>query len=268
MKSIKLNDAVNEQIAMASETAGYLWSRGWAERNAGNISLNLTEIIGGVPPMDDFVYVEMANVPKEAANKVFFVTGTSQRLRELTHPHKVGCILRFDETAGGYHVIWGGDNRPDFRPTSEFIPHLLIHLDRLAGDSSHRAIVHTHPIELICLTHYPKLHDKEDELNFALWSMLPEVRAFVPKGVAITPYTLPGSEKLARLTVEGLRHRDVVLWNKHGAIASAENSLEAFDFIDVANKGAIIYLKCLTSGFTPLGLTREELDELVQVLNL
>jgi rhamnulose-1-phosphate aldolase len=59
-----------------------------------------------------------------------------------------------------------------------------------------------------------------------------------------------------------------VLWNKHGAIASAENALQAFDFIDVSNKGAIIYLKCLASGFTPLGMTPEEMDELVHVLNL
>ena len=36
------------------------------------------------------------------------------------------------------------------------------------------------------------------------------------------------------------------LWEKHGAVATGKDLLEAFDFIDVANKGTIIFLKCLS----------------------
>ena len=34
--------AVVEQIA---EVAGYLWEKGWAERNGGNITVNVTEFV-------------------------------------------------------------------------------------------------------------------------------------------------------------------------------------------------------------------------------
>ncbi|MBN2652058.1 MAG: rhamnulose-1-phosphate aldolase [Spirochaetales bacterium] len=267
--SVILNDLVKEEISKVSEVASYLFSKGWAERNGGNISINLTEIFTGLPEsFDEFTYVSVANFPKEAANKVFFVTGTGKRLRELNKPEKVSCIIKFDDSASGYHIIWGGNNDPSFRPTSELISHVKIHLDKIAEGSDHRTIVHTHPIELICMTHYYRFNTDEQAFNFAIWSTLPEVRAFVPRGVGITPYTLPGSEALADLTVAALRSKDVAIWNLHGALATGRDAHEAFDFIDVANKGATIFLKCLASGFSPLGMSQENLDELVEVFGL
>jgi rhamnulose-1-phosphate aldolase len=268
-KKIDINDAVTKQIERATETAQYLWSRGWAERNGGNISLNLTDIIGRLPnDFTGFRHVQTTDAPPDAAGKVFFVTGTQARLRELTRPAETGCILRYNDDCSGYHLLWGGNESPDFRPTSEFVPHVRVHLDKLASGSNHRAVLHTHPIELICMTHHPGYHDNEEAMNNAIWSMLPEVRVFVPRGIGITLYTLPGSGELADLTVKALQKHDVALWNKHGAVATGRDALEAFDYIDVANKGATIFLKCLASGFKPLGMTRDELDELVQTFDL
>ena len=31
------NDSISEIISQIAEVAGYLWERGWAERNGGNI---------------------------------------------------------------------------------------------------------------------------------------------------------------------------------------------------------------------------------------
>ncbi len=166
MHTISLNKAVTLQIDKAIEAASYLWEREWAERNGGNISLNLTEIIGDLPDdFSDFPYVEDKTVPPEAAGKVFFVTGTGERLRELSRPSVTSCIVRYDDDANGFHVLWGGDDRPDFRPTSEFISHVKIHLDKLAGGSDHRCVLHTHPIELICITHHPDIFNNEELLN-------------------------------------------------------------------------------------------------------
>ena len=264
-----MNDAVKTEIAKASEAGSYLWEREWAERNGGNISLNLTDIIGELAGnFDGYRYVECDNFPKAAAGMVFFVTGTGERLRELTRPSEAGCIVRFDQEVNGFHVLWGGKSLPDYRPTSEFISHVKIHVDKQKYAPEHRAVIHTHPLELICITHHPELDTDEEALNNIIWSMLPEVRAFVPKGVGITSYTLPGSLELANKTVKSLRTRDVTLWNKHGAISTGADALEAFDYIDVANKGAKLYLKCLASGFVPKGLTTEEMDELVVEFNL
>ena len=44
MKLIK-NDKLECQIADVAEVSGYLWQRGWAERNGGNISVNVTDLL-------------------------------------------------------------------------------------------------------------------------------------------------------------------------------------------------------------------------------
>lgn len=238
------------QIDRAVEAAGYLWEKGWAERNGGNISVNLNGLT------DDFdltgcLHVPRLDIPSEAAGMVMFVTGTGKRLRDLRDPTAAACVLRVDENADGYHIVWGG-NSEGFAATSELPSHIGLHL---SGDVAKRAVLHTHPTEIIALTHHPALGFDGEALNNALWSMLPEVRAFVPRGVCLIPYLLPGSVELAEATASALASHDVAVWAKHGALALGHDALDAFDFIDVANKGAMIYLRCLAAGFKPVGLS-------------
>jgi rhamnulose-1-phosphate aldolase len=251
------------------EAATYLWQRGWAERNGGNISIHLTDLLE-IKELkeDEFRFIEDRRFPETAAGKIFFVTGAGERLRELSIDGKAGCILRFNNDATGYHILWGAKENDNFGPSSEFITHLKIHLDKIASSSMHRVVIHTHPDDLICLSHHPKYAFKEELFTNCCWIMLPEVRAFCPKGIGLVPYTLPGSDILADLSVEALRNKDVVVWGKHGAIASGDDALVAFDFIDVANKGAKLFLKCLASGFQPIGLSIKELKELVKAFKL
>ena len=49
MNRIELNDAVLAEIEKVVDVAGYLWQREWAERNGGNISVDVTEIFGPAP---------------------------------------------------------------------------------------------------------------------------------------------------------------------------------------------------------------------------
>lgn len=35
--------ALAHEIGQIAEAAGYLWQKGWAERNGGNITVNITE---------------------------------------------------------------------------------------------------------------------------------------------------------------------------------------------------------------------------------
>lgn len=51
MKNIELNYHVTKEIAKAFEAASYLWQREWAEQNVGNISLNISDIIGEFHPV-------------------------------------------------------------------------------------------------------------------------------------------------------------------------------------------------------------------------
>ena len=264
---MELNHAVGREIEKISEVAGYLWQREWAERNAGNISLNLTGLLE--VKNNDIAgrkYIK-CSMPAEVAGLVIFVSGTGERLRDLIKtPEKAACIIAVDSKAEGYRIIWGGEGRPDIKPTSEFVTHLAIHRFNHQSGNNHRCIVHTHPAELIALSHHSVFGHNQDALNKALWSMLPEISLFVPKGICLIPYALPGSKALADYTVEGLKKHSVILWAKHGALATGADAHEAFDYLDVANKGAKIYLKCLQAGFYPEGMSDEEMEGLKTLL--
>jgi rhamnulose-1-phosphate aldolase len=274
MTKITLNGLVVEQISKVSEAGQYLWQREWAERNGGNISVDLTEIFGEVPSdLSVFPHCFLKSVgeftfPKESAGHIFFVKGTGERIRDLNAPENAGCVLRIDDEANGYHVLWGGRGLDDYAPTSEFISHVEIIMAKQSIGSNDRCVMHTHPIELIMLSHHPDYAHDDALYTQMCWQMLPEVRAFVPRGIGIVPYCMPGSQKLAKGTTEKLMSYDVAIWEKHGAVATGKDALEAFDYIDVANKGAKLFLGCLASGFVPEGVSSADLLDLKETFNL
>ena len=46
MKSILDNrPELAKEVNKVAEVAGYLWQKGWAERNGGNITVNITEYV-------------------------------------------------------------------------------------------------------------------------------------------------------------------------------------------------------------------------------
>ena len=46
MKSILENrPGLAKEVNKVAEVAGYLWQKGWAERNGGNITVNITEFV-------------------------------------------------------------------------------------------------------------------------------------------------------------------------------------------------------------------------------
>ncbi len=260
---MELNQKVAEEIGKISEVAGYLWQREWAERNAGNISLNITGLQAiSAADKEGKAFYE-CKMPAEASGMLIFITGTGERLRDLRFtPERAACIIAINDDATGYHIVWGGEGNPNIRPTSEFVSHLAIHLFNVKQGNGHRCVLHTHPLELIAISHHKEIGKNEEMLNNALWSMLPEIRVFVPKGIFVAPYELPGSVALANLTIEGLTKRSVILWSKHGALATGEDAIKAFDYIDVANKGAKIYLMCLQAGFVPEGMSQQDMKDL------
>ncbi|MCE0495885.1 rhamnulose-1-phosphate aldolase [Vibrio salinus] len=264
---IKLNNAVKAEIEKVHEVSQYLWQREWAERNGGNISIDLTDIIGNVniTAQEQLFSIVM---PQSCAGRVYFVKGTGQRIRELREPGYAGCILKINDSATGFCIIWGGTASEHFAPTSEFISHIKILEAKRALGIADKSVVHTHPLELIALSHHPDISKSSDLFTNTCWKMLPEVRAFVPRGIGVIPYCLPSSEELADKTTESLLVNDVAVWEKHGAIASGRDVLVAFDYIDVANKGAKLYLKCLAAGYEPEGVSQESMDILKREFNL
>lgn len=257
-------------LAQATEASSYLWSKGWAERNGGNLSVDVTEIIrsAGVRPPDGPLQ-NCAEAYPELAGRSFLVTGTGRRFRDLAKAAAPNvCILSMTAAGDGYRIIWGGDSGGPFRPTSEFPSHLRVHEFLRESAAPQRVVLHTHPTELIALTHLAE-YRSEAGLNRALWASHPEVKVVLPKGIAWTDYLVPGSEKLALATVAGFRRgRAVVMWPMHGCVAVGREIMEAFDLIDTLNKAAQIVLFVRAAGQQLEGLTPDNLAELAQTFKL
>ncbi|HPQ69412.1 MAG TPA: rhamnulose-1-phosphate aldolase [bacterium] len=266
---VKFHAAYNRWLNDVREIAGYLWQRGWAEANGGNFSADVSEMIEQNNAGDDLPLRQLPRAYPALAGKYYFVTGTGKRFRDLAaDPAANAAIAHLNEAGDGYRLVWGGNDNPDFRPTSELVSHLQMHevlQKRAAADC---VVLHTHPHELIALTHLPQYLD-QTVLNRALWAMLPEVVILIPRGIGLIPYIRTGTQELATATANALQngHR-VTLWEKHGCLATGRDIVEAFDLIDTANKAAQILLTCLRTGQAPQGLSEEQIKDLVDAFKL
>ena len=261
--SLQLNPALKETIQSVASVGQLLFQKGWAEKNAGNFSWDVTDLVKVKPTqLKAAVFHEHSPLPAETAGRSFLVTGTGTRYRDIEKdPAGCLCILRPSEKGKGYHVLWGGQ-RPGFRPTSELSSHLRMQHSLLKRGGKMKVVLHTHPNELIALTHLSETNHQE-ALNWALWGMIPEAKLFVPKGVGLVPYRLTGSEDLAQATLKILdQGYKIVMWEKHGALAVGKDPDEAFDLVDAMNKSATLYLLCKNTGQNPQGLTREQVEEI------
>ena len=185
-------------------------------------------------------------------------------MRDLARwPMENASFIRISDDCNSYVII--ADN--PVKPTSELASHLSMHNYLIGKGSNYKAALHTHPIDLVAMTHNPAFLEK-DVLTNLLWSMIPETRAFCPRGLGIIPYQLPGSFELADATIKELEEYDVVMWEKHGICAVGENIMEAFDMIDTLSKSAQIYLTAKSMGFEPTGMSMEQMEELKRAFNL
>ncbi len=130
-----------------------------------------------------------------------------------------------------------------------------------------RAILHTHPTNLIALTHIPEMRDAA-HLGDLLLRMQSEARIHLPGGLAYVPFNLPGSDALGEVTAQALRETNVALWHMHGAIATGESISRALDYLEIVDKAAQIYWKLVSSGIEPSGMTDEHLRQSLEHFGL
>ncbi len=262
-KSIAVSQDLENIITDIAEVARILWKLGWAESNAGNISVNVTEHIPeDIRELNKFPSGEIDKSYPELSGFSFFITGAGTRMRDLAkEPSGNACILRIAEKSNRYHILWGGRSDLGFEPTSEIHSHLSIHRFLLEKKAPQKVIIHAHPEELIALTHV-KEYKQESKLNRLLWSMNPAAKIIIRKGVGLVPYYVPGSDELAQATMKAIEKHDVVIWEKHGCLAIGADVLETFDRVDILNKAARTFFTCKSAGFDPEGLSDGQLDEL------
>jgi rhamnulose-1-phosphate aldolase len=246
-----------------SAAAGYLWDRGWAERNAGNISVNVTKIIQELPAgMDYHPTVELDIEYPHLKNNIIVVTGTGTRMRDVHKDvYANTCILLIDESGKSYRKVQKFDLPAEPEPTSELPSHLAIHDMLVAENRNERAILHTHPNKLIALTHI-KNFCNEEKINNLLWSIQPETCVFIHEGLGFVPYLQTGSNALAEATIKKFKNHRVVLWEKHGCLAIGKSAEEAFDLIDIAEKSTEIFFTVKNAGYKMEGISPKDLTDL------
>ena len=263
---LRNNERLMAEIDRIAEVAGYLWTKGWAERNGGNISVNLTTLLS---EEEKALPALVSSIPLQEAmtalcGHVFYVTGTGKRMRYVAKdPFANGSLIRIAADGKSYDIL----AEQPIQPTSELPSHLLMHNFLRAKGRDNRVVLHTHPTDIIGMTHCKPFLDS-DKITRTLWSMIPECRIIVPKGVGIVPYEIPGTLALAHATIRQLEEHDVVFWEKHGILAVGEDLIECFDAIDTLSKSAQIYFSARMTGYEPEGMTDQQLDDLVPAFGL
>ena len=154
MKSIlEGRPGLAREINKVAEVAGYLWQKGWAERNGGNITINVTEFVD-----DEIRQMPAISEPKQIGAVLphlkgcyFFCKGTQKRMRDLARwPMENGSVIRICDDCASYVII---ADQP-VMPTSEVASHLTVHNTLIAEGAQKKATVHTHPIELVAMSHF------------------------------------------------------------------------------------------------------------------
>ena len=257
---------LERQINEIAEVAGYLWQKGWAERNGGNITVNLTEEIDdeirNMSPVSEIIPI--GKTLPYLKNCYFYCKGTNMRIRDLARrPMENGSVIRILDDCSNYVIV---ADKP-VKPTSELVSHLSMHNFLISKGSNYKAVLHTHPTDLIAMTHNPAFL-KKDVLTYLLWRMIPETRVVCPRGLGIVPYAAPGTVELADATIRELNNHDVVMWEKHGICAVGENIKETFDMVDTLSKSAQIYLNAKSMGFEPEGMTVMQMEEMKRLFQL
>jgi rhamnulose-1-phosphate aldolase len=151
--------------------------------------------------------------------------------------------------------LWGSG-----RPTSEFPAHLSIHAMCASERPEIRAVLHTHPPNLVAMSHLPDMQ-APGALNNAVRRMHPECFVLVPKGIEHVGFRTPGSMDLGEATRDALRKRNVALWSKHGIVSIAPDLEKALDQVEILEKAATIYLLARGAGIRPVGISDKQISE-------
>ncbi|MCX7832632.1 MAG: rhamnulose-1-phosphate aldolase [Ignavibacteria bacterium] len=261
---------LRKNIEEICRIAGLISQRGWAEGNAGNISFNISEYVVKKINLKNYKVNKFKKTYLHLKENFILVTASGIKMNDLILNFKSSTLVIYILNDGRSFIklslsdLFSEIKSNEFNnvePTSELLTHLAVHNYLNKNKRKEKFLLHTHPTEIIALTQI-KEFTKEKNINRLLWKMHPEVKIFLPKGVGLIKYCLPGSENIARLTVKSFENHQVVIWEKHGCLSIGEKISKAFDLTDIITKSIKIFFLCKSAGFKPEGLKESELLKL------
>ncbi len=258
-----LSKNVNEVIKVSSD----IWRKGWAEANGGNITVRMTD--GSAEDFELEVprsgWEPIGATYPNLANEFFVVSGSGRFLRNIELlPEKNIGVIKLDSKGEKYQVIWGFESNT--KPTSELRAHLNIHAIRKEKSGGlERAVIHTHAPYLISLTYNEDLDSKK--LSRLIWEMHTECSVVFPEGIGHLKWMMPGTNEIAEASAKLFEQFRIIVWDRHGVLASGRNLDGAFGLIDTAEKVATIYMRAKAAGGVTRPLTRETILSVAKQFN-
>ncbi len=218
------------ELKEIQKVAKILYERGWAEANAGNISVRIEEkdLPGGFFKGRKLFLKHLTETFGALENKVFIITKAGARMRDMVDdPLGNLAIIKIGEKGKSYF------STNELPITSEYMTHFILHSYFVQEKPSYRVILHTHPTRLVACSHIKKFKD-------VLLSIHPEIKVKIPEGIEVVKAT-PGSKILAEKTLKAFKKHRVIVWEKHGVITAEENLEKALDLIEILEKAAEIF---------------------------
>lgn len=217
-------------------------SRGWHERNGGNLSYRIhKKEIESVWNNLNFSteYNEIGAEVPSLAGEFFMVTGSGKFFCNIKENVEENCcIIEIDMTGTKYRIVWGLTKGAN--PTSELPSHLMNHqVKKIASEN--RVIYHCHPPNIIAMTFVLPLCD--DVFSRELWEMMTECPIIFPAGVGVIPWMVPGGREIAEYTSEKLKKYDVAIWAHHGIFCSGTDFENTYGLAETIEKSAGIFVK-------------------------
>lgn len=235
---------VNDMIRVVSD----MWTKGWDERNGGNISLRLGE--DDVAPFRSGWTATpsqpLAEALPEIAGQYFLVTGSGKYFRNIQiDPEANLGVIRIAGDGRGVDLLWG--YRDGGVPTSELPAHLKSHRARQRNPGNRsRVVMHCHATNLVALSYV--LEPNSANVTRALWEGSTECLVVFPEGVGALGWMVPGTDAIGDATADLMQRHSVVLWPFHGVFAAGETLGEAFGLVETVEKSAEMLVKIVSMG--------------------
>ncbi len=212
-------------FAKIQDVATRIWTKGWAEANAGNLSVNVTDIM----------HRNVIRLPDQKQSTRYYLGSTTgSRYRHFQNNlSDVLVLVALDDDKQAFYPNCA-------HPTSEWVTHKVIHDYFHKKGFKTKVVLHTHPSDVIAISHS---RDYDIDIIEKLYKVLPELSIYLPEGIQATTYAPPGSDELAYKSLKALQESCVFIWQYHGLVSCAETIDEAFDYLEIVNKAAEIYLK-------------------------
>ena len=251
------------EIRELIKVSSWLAQKGWSEAGSGNISIRFDKLPSGLENMEPSQPQRLPMFAPRLAGQYVLVTAAGSRAREMDTDLERSVGL-FNIMQGGQDMVcvWGNPNA-----TSELAAHIAIQQKLVEIRPEDRVVLHTHPANLIALTHLPRLQESR-AISEALLRMQSEAHILFPDGLRYVQYSTPGSVELGESSGEELERARVLLWHMHGAVATGETLSRALDYLEYIDKMAEIYWILRSAGVHPRGMRDEDIQSSLKHFNL